>query len=106
MGAAGWVFAPAWSALDILMGISAWLVWRVRGFAGGGIALVLFVVQLAVNVPWSWLFFAWHQGGLAFADALVPCWRIVTPIILFRRIGTLAAAPLLHYQAWSRSLRY
>jgi hypothetical protein len=31
----------------------------------------LFLVQLALNALWSWLFFGWHRGGLAFADILV-----------------------------------
>src|SRR5688572_10575757 len=30
----GWLFAPVWSALYALMALSAWLVWRERGFAG------------------------------------------------------------------------
>src|SRR5687768_8315254 len=60
----GWVFGPVWSVLYGLMAVSAWLVWRERGFAGARTALVLFLVQLSANALWSWLFFAWRQGGL------------------------------------------
>ena len=96
-----WLFGPVWSALYVLMAASAWLVWRGRGFAGARTALVLFIVQLAANALWSWLFFAWHRGGLAFAEVLVLWCLIVATIIAFQRISTLAAALLYPYLAWS-----
>ena len=52
------------------MGIAAWLVWLSGGFRAARFALSLFLVQLALNVLWSWLFFRWHRGALAFADIL------------------------------------
>jgi translocator protein len=83
------------------MAASAWLVWRDRGFAGARTALVLFVVQLAANALWSWLFFAWRQGGLAFAEVGVLWLLIVATIVSFHRISTLAAVLLYPYLAWS-----
>jgi len=53
------------------MGIAAWLIWRVGGFRAAKSALTLFLVQLALNALWSWLFFGWHRGALAFADILL-----------------------------------
>ena len=96
-----WLFGPVWSALYALMAVSAWLVWRDRGFAGARTALVLFIVQLAANALWSWLFFRWHQGGLAFAEVLVLWCLIVATIVAFRRISALAAVLLYPYLAWS-----
>ncbi len=58
-----WVFGPVWSALYVLMGIAAWLVWRSPGLKA--VPLGLFSVQLVANALWSWLFFAWHRGALA-----------------------------------------
>jgi tryptophan-rich sensory protein len=82
------------------MALSAWLVWRRRGFAGARTALVLFIAQLVANALWSWLFFAWHQGALAFAGVLVLWCLIVATIVSFRRISILAASLLLPYLAW------
>ena len=96
-----WLFGPVWSALYALMAVSAWLVWRERGFAGSQTALVLFIVQLAANALWSWLFFAWHQGGLAFAEVLILWCLIVATIVSFQRINILAAVLLYPYLAWS-----
>jgi benzodiazapine receptor len=96
-----WLFGPVWSALYALMAASAWLVWRHRGFAGARTALVLFIVQLTANALWSWLFFAWRQGGLAFAEVLVLWCLIVATIVSFQRISILAAVLLYPYLAWS-----
>jgi tryptophan-rich sensory protein len=82
------------------MGISAWLVWRERGFAGVKSALLVFIVQLAANALWTWLFFVWRQGGLAFAEILLLWVLIAATIGLFRRVSRLAAVLLLPYLAW------
>ncbi len=96
----GWLFAPVWSTLYGLMGIAAWLVWRQRGFNSARAALGVFIVQLAANALWSWLFFVWRHGGLAFADAVILCCLIVATVISFWRISILAGALLLPYLAW------
>lgn len=97
----GWLFGPVWSALYLLMGIAAWLVWRAHGFSGARSALVLFVVQLICNALWSWLFFAWRYGGLAFAEILLLWLLIVATILAFWRLRRVtAAALLLPYLCW------
>jgi len=95
-----WLFAPVWSVLYLLMGIAAWLVWRERGFRGAGVALALFVVQLAANALWTWLFFAWQQGALAFGEILVLWTLILGTIVAFARVRAIAGALLLPYLAW------
>ncbi|HEX5691457.1 MAG TPA: TspO/MBR family protein [Roseiflexaceae bacterium] len=96
----GWLFGPVWTVLYALMGVAAWLVWRVRGFAGARNALLVFVVQLAVNALWTWLFFVWRQGGLAFAEILLLLALILTTIVLFWRVSRLAAVLLVPYLLW------
>jgi benzodiazapine receptor len=96
----GWLFGPVWSVLYVLMGVSAWLVWRERGFAGARNALLVFVVQLAANALWTWLFFFWRQGGLAFVEILLLWVLIVATIGLFWQINRRAASLLLPYLAW------
>jgi len=94
------VFGPVWTALYIAMAVAAWLVWRERGFAGARNALALFLVQLACNALWSWLFFAWHEGGLALADIAVLWVLVAATCVSFWRVRPLAAALLLPYLAW------
>jgi tryptophan-rich sensory protein len=95
-----WVFGPVWTALYALMGIAAWLVWRVRGFRGARFALLLYLLQLALNTIWSWLFFHWQRGLLALADILLLLVFILTTLIAFGRIQPLAAWLLLPYLLW------
>jgi tryptophan-rich sensory protein len=94
------VFGPVWTVLYALMGIAAWLVWRSGGFQAARAALVLFLVQLAVNALWSWLFFGWHLGGAAFADIVVLWVLVVATIVAFHRTRPLAAALLVPYLLW------
>jgi Tryptophan-rich sensory protein (mitochondrial benzodiazepine receptor homolog) len=94
------LFGPVWTVLYALMAIAAWLVWRVNGFRAARRALTLFLVQLALNALWSWLFFGWHRGGLAFADIVVLWALIVATVIAFWRIRPWAGALLLPYLLW------
>lgn len=97
---AAWLFAPVWSVLYLLQGIAAWLVWRDRGFRGARSALILFLIQLAANGLWTWLFFAWRQGALAFAEILVLWALILLTIVAFMRVRTLAGLLLIPYLLW------
>ena len=80
------------------MGVSVWLVWRRP--EGTRRALRLFVGQLAANALWSWLFFAWHQGALAFIDVLVLLLLIAATIVSFWRLNRVAAVILVPYILW------
>jgi len=94
------IFGPVWTVLYALMGIAAWLVWRVGGFGAARSALTLFLVQLAFNALWSWLFFGWQRGALAFADILLLWVLIVATLISFWRIRAFAGALLVPYLFW------
>lgn len=95
-----WLFGPVWSVLFVLMGVSAWLVWREHGVRGAGAALKLYAAQLVANALWSWLFFAWRQGGLALAEIAVLWLLILGTILLFWPLHRLAALLLVPYLAW------
>lgn len=94
------VFGPVWTALYALMGVAAWLVWRIGGFPAARSALVLFVAQLAVNAIWSWLFFGWRLGALAFAEVLLLWVLIAATLAGFWRLRPLAGALLIPYLLW------
>ena len=94
------VFGPVWSVLYTLIGIAAWRVWRKGGFRLQRAALTLFLVQLVLNALWSWLFFGWHRGALAFADIVLLLVSILATLIAFWRAERLAGALLVPYLAW------
>ena len=95
-----YLFGPVWTVLYLMMGVAAWLVWREYGFRNSGAALWLFLVQLALNALWTWLFFSWRLGALSFIEILLLWMLVLATLILFRRLRPLAAALLIPYLTW------
>lgn len=92
------VFGPVWTLLYTMMGVAAWLVWRTPGRHTA--ALTLYAVQLAVNVAWSWFFFAARNGVLASMDVVLMLALVAATTVAFWRVRPLAGALLLPYLAW------
>lgn len=97
----GWLFGPAWTVLYILMGLAAYLVWS-RGLAAPGVkvALIVFLVQLLLNLAWSFIFFAARSPFWGFVEILVLWVAIAVTIVLFFRVRPLAGWLLLPYIGW------
>jgi tryptophan-rich sensory protein len=95
-----YVFGPAWTTLYVLMSVAAWLVWRVGGWSAHAPALRLFVLQLVLNALWSWLFFAWHLGALAFVDICVLWLLVLLVFVRFLHTSRAAGMLLIPYLAW------
>jgi tryptophan-rich sensory protein len=82
------------------MAISAWLVWREGGIPGAILPLGMFLLQLALNAAWSWLFFGLHEPLIAFIEILVLWVAILVTSILFWRVYPISGVLLLPYLAW------
>ena len=101
----GWLFGPVWSTLYVLMGIAAWLVWRAQpatpeDSASRRRGLALFVGQLVLNALWTWLFFAWRQGAMAFGEIVLLWLAVAITAWYFSRVRPLAAYLLVPYLGW------
>jgi tryptophan-rich sensory protein len=95
-----WLFGPVWTVLYLLMAAAGWLVWRKYGIAAALLPFGFFVLQLALNAAWSWLFFGRHCIGTALLE-LVGLWvAILLTLALFWSREPLAGALLLPYLAW------
>lgn len=98
----GWLFAPVWTVLYILMGIAAGMVWhhidRDRETVRKG--LLFFAIQLALNGLWSVLFFGLHNPLLAFVEIIILWLMIYETFVQFRKVEKSAAYLLLPYLAW------
>lgn len=95
-----WVFAPVWTTLYVLMGVAAWLVWRAGGWRRQSGALGLFLVQLALNIAWSFLFFGAHALAASLIEMSVMWVAIAMTIARFHRVRPLAGWLLVPYLAW------
>ena len=96
----GWLFGVAWTILYILMGLALAIVLHARGAKGRGPAIVLFLIQLLMNLAWSPLFFRAHQVGSALMLILALIVVVAITIWLFARIRRVAGLLLLPYLAW------
>lgn len=96
----GWVFGATWSVLYIAIGVAFSFILNARKAPGRGMAIICFLVQLALNLAWSPVFFAMHRIMLAFGLILfILLWASITTW-LFWRIRRLAGVLMLPYLAW------
>lgn len=93
-----WIFAPVWTILYIMMAVAAWRVWLTRDRVKP--ALVLFFIQLALNVLWTLIFFGMRSPGGALIE-VVPFWAAIlaTTLAFFGR-DTWAGLLFVPYLAW------
>lgn len=104
-----WVFGPVWTVLYIAMAVAAWLVWRQRETGGVWVPLLLFAVQLALNMAWSWLFFGLKSPALGFADIVLLWIAIAATLVAFwgrSRVAGLLLAPYLAWVTFAAALNY
>lgn len=94
-----WIFAPVWTTLYILMGISFYLVLKSKS-KDKTLSVKLFLAQLFLNVLWSFVFFGLHSPMFGFATIFILWISIISTIVHFDRISKPAAYLLLPYLGW------
>lgn len=95
------VFGPVWTVLYILMGFAAGLVWS-NGTDDPQVrrGLLLYGLQLLLNVLWSLLFFGLKGPGLALVDITLLLLTIILCIRAFHPIDRWAAYLMVPYLLW------
>jgi tryptophan-rich sensory protein len=94
------VFAPVWTVLYVMIAVAGWRVWRAAGLRAPGTAFLLYAVQLALNLIWSFLFFGYRLIGPALIEVVVLLLAILANTILFWRHDRLAGMLLVPYGIW------
>lgn len=95
------VFGPVWTTLYLLMGLAFYRVWQSPASPQQKKqAAVLWIVQLALNLCWSVLFFNRHQIGWALVEILVLWLAIVLTVFSFARVSKTAAWLMVPYAGW------
>lgn len=97
-----WVFAPVWTLLFVLMGISSGLIWNQMAakFPLVKKGMLFFVIQLALNALWSYIFFGLHNFLLAFVEIILLWLMIYETYYVFKQIDKKAAYLLIPYLIW------
>ncbi|MEU8227862.1 TspO/MBR family protein [Kribbella sp. NPDC048915] len=92
-----WLFGPVWTVLYIAIAVAGWLVWRRYGVTA---ALVPWVVQLALNVAWTPIFFGAGEYGWAAVDIVALWFAVGATVVVFLRAHRLAGLLLIPYWLW------
>lgn len=95
-----WIFGPVWSFLYALMAVAAWRVWLATPSPERTWSLGLFLVQLVLNLAWSWIFFHRHAIGAALAEVAVLWAVIALTTVAFSRAAPIAGWLMIPYLAW------
>ena len=95
-----WVFAPVWTTLFVMMAVAAWRISSHQHNPARAQGMVLFYVQLALNLLWSCLFFGLQSVGAALVEIVILWGAIAATMLVFRRIDRVSALLLWPYLAW------
>lgn len=94
-----WVFPIAWTALFVMMGTAAAMVWCSNG-EKFDTPLILYAIQLGVNFFWTIIFFNLQAFFFAFIWLLLLIILIIATAVLFYRQNKAAGWLFLPYFAW------
>ena len=95
-----WVFGPVWTTLYILMGISLFLIWKQAASKERNLAILVFLLQQALNFAWSFIFFHFNMIGFALTEIILLWISIVMMLVLFYKIKPMAAYINIPYLIW------
>jgi len=96
-----WIFAPVWTALYVMMALAVFRILRTPvGTPGRRRALLVYHLQLLLNIAWSFAFFGANSPLAGLAVILPLLAAIIATIAAFRPLDRLAANLLWPYLAW------
>lgn len=97
-----WVFAPVWTILYIMMGIAAGRVWNKVDSDQQNVkkGMYFFIIQLALNALWSYLFFGMHNLFLSIIEIILLWLMIYETYSQFKKVDRLASKLLIPYLVW------
>ncbi|WP_370583358.1 TspO/MBR family protein [Pedobacter sp. ASV28] len=96
-----WIFAPVWTTIYLLLGISSYRVWTNRKSVGWfHWAVIIYFLQLAFNLMWSFLFFYQQQIGFALVEIFLLLMIIIANAFIFYRFDKISGWLFLPYFLW------
>lgn len=104
------LFPIVWTVLYLFMAVAVWRAHTslclVKANAGIRPVLLLYILQLALNVAWPVLFFETKLFFLAFLWLLILFACILFLTVLYGRVDRLAVALMLPYLLWTMFAGY
>ena len=96
------LFPIVWTALYVLMGISAAMIYEIKDYNATAVqnALSLYGGNLIVNFTWSIIFFGFMRYLFAFIWLLFLLFIIIRMIISFKKLHPVAGYLQIPYAIW------
>jgi benzodiazapine receptor len=95
------VFGPVWTSLYILIGISAYLIWQKRAqIQHFPRTIAVYLIQLMLNLMWSFIFFYAHQIGVALVEIVFLLVFAIINALVFYKIEKTAGLLFIPYILW------
>ena len=94
------VFAPAWTIFYTLIFTSLIIFLIKNTNENKTVGVVLFVIQMVLNLLWSPVFFYWQNISLAFAVIVLLDIFVIGTIIAFYKASKISAYLLVPYILW------
>ena len=95
-----WAFGPIWTLIYITTGIAGVRAWRLGDARQRRLFLIALLINCALNVLWSLLFFKMQRPDLALIE-VVALWLSIVPLILLPlRYSPRSSLLMLPYLAW------
>jgi translocator protein len=94
------IFPVVWTILYFMMAIAAWMIGEQAHSVWRSAGLILFIVQLGLNLTWSWIFFRRHAIGAALVEIVALWIGIGATTMVFSRVSSVAAWLMAPYWAW------
>lgn len=92
-----WVFGPVWTLLYLMMGVAMGILWKDK--SKNKRLILIFTLQLILNLLWSPLFFYYHNIGGALLD-ICALWIALICLIFFARGQQIILFLMLPYVVW------
>lgn len=96
----GWVISLVWSVIFVLFSWAAVLTWEKKRNKRRAYLIGLFVLNIILNVGWSYLFFGLHDIIAAFGEMMILEASVLLLLDGMRGIGKSAAYLFLPYALW------
>ena len=94
----GWVFAPVWSTLYLMMTIAIWSFWHSKNKDMN--TVYIYFIHIVFNTTWSVVFFGFHKIFYAMLILIVLIFLIIILIIRFKRVNMLSYYLMIPYLLW------
>src|SRR5690606_35171485 len=94
------VFGIVWTVLYAAMGLAVAMVCAFRPSGYRTLAIIVFVLQLVLNLAWPVVFFKMHLMCIAFGLLLLLAFAVGLMLLLFWKLRPLAGAVLVPYFVW------